>query len=90
MHGFIEVMTEASQGKSLVNVDWIQMVVRKTDCTMIYFAFNVPYAGEQDYIVVAEDYDSVKRKIEYATRRDDGGTECGVIKSEFTQKSQLR
>ena len=57
---------------------------------MIYFAFNVPYAGEQDYIVVAEDYDSVKRKIEYATRRDDGGTECGVIKSEFTQKSQLR
>ena len=84
MHGFIEVTTEASQGKSLVNV------VRKTDCTMIYFSFNVPYAGEQDYIVVAEDYDSVKRKIEYATRRDDGGTECGVIKSEFTQKSQLR
>lgn len=68
MHGFIEVTTEASQEKSLVNVAWIQMVVPKTACTMIFFAFNVPHAGEQDYIVVAEDYDSVKRKIEYAAR----------------------
>lgn len=80
MHGFIEVTMEAICEKTLVNVAWIQMVVPKTDCTMIFFAFNVPHAGEQDSIVVAEDYDSVKRKIEYATRRDDGGTKCGVIK----------
>lgn len=68
MHGFIEVQMEASQEKVLVNVDWIQMVVPKTDCTMIFFAFNVPHASEQDYIVTSEDYDAIKKKIEYAAR----------------------
>lgn len=44
------------------------MVVPKTGCTMIFFAFNVPHAAEQDYVVASEDYETVREKIEYAMR----------------------
>ena len=68
MHGFIEVTTMEDREKVLINTAWIQMVVPKTGCTMIFFAFNVPHAAERDYVVASEDYETVREKLEYAMR----------------------
>lgn len=67
MKGFIEVTTE--NGTHLLNVKHIEEVWKDKDgkCT-IYFAFNIPDAVEQDYVLPYENYDEVKRMIEEATK----------------------
>ena len=62
MTKFIEVhLNEASY---LINLAHVEEVKCDTDgsCT-IYFAFSVPNAIEQDYIIPDETYDQIKSKI---------------------------
>ena len=48
----------------LINLAHVEEILRDTDgkCT-IYFAFSVPNAIEQDYIIPDETYDQIKSKI---------------------------
>ena len=62
MTKFIEVHLN---GRSyLINLAHVEEILRDTDgnCT-IYFAFSLPDAIEQDYIVPEETYEQIKRKI---------------------------
>ena len=63
MTKFIEV--HDMNGKSnLINLAHVELIECDTDgsCT-IYFAFSVPNAIEQDYLVPDETYDQSKSKI---------------------------
>ena len=48
----------------LINLAHVEEIICGTDgsCT-IYFAFSVPNAIEQDYIIPDETYDQIKSKI---------------------------
>ena len=62
MTKFIEVHRNGAS--SLINLAHVEEVKCDTDgsCT-IYFAFSVPNAIEQDYIIPDETYDQIKSKI---------------------------
>ena len=62
MTKFIEVHLTGSS--ILINLAHVEEVKCDTDgsCT-IYFAFSVPNAIEQDYIIPDETYDQIKSKI---------------------------
>ena len=65
INGFIEV-TERSGDKLLINTANIQMVSGST----IYLIFAEPGAETQDYVVVNEEYNTIKRLIQNATGGD--------------------
>ena len=48
----------------LINLAHVEEIICDTDgkCT-IYFAYSIPDAIEQDYIMPDETYDQIKRKI---------------------------
>ena len=62
MTKFIEVHRKGAS--YLINLAHVEEVKCDTDgsCT-IYFAFSVPNAFEQDYIIPDETYDQIKSKI---------------------------
>ena len=62
MTKFIEVHLTGSS--ILINVAHVEEILCDTDgkCT-IYFAYSVPDAIEQDYIIPDETYDQIKSKI---------------------------
>ena len=62
MAKFIEV--HLNGGSYLINLAHVEEILCDTDgnCT-IYFAFSVPNAIEQDYIIPDETYDQIKSKI---------------------------
>ena len=62
MTKFIEVHRNGAS--CLINLAHVELIECDTDgkCT-IYFAFSVPDAIEQDYIMPDETYDQIKRKI---------------------------
>ena len=62
MTKFIEVHLTGSS--LLINLAHVEEIVCDTDgnCT-IYFAFSVPNAIDQDYIIPDETYDQIKSKI---------------------------
>ena len=62
MTKFIEVHRNGAS--YLINLAHVEEILSHTDgsCT-IYFAFSVPNAIEQDYIVPDETYEQIKNKI---------------------------
>ena len=62
MTKFIEVHLNGAS--CLINLAHVEEILCDTDgkCT-IYFAFSVPNAIEQDYIIPDETYDQIKSKI---------------------------
>ena len=62
MAKFIEVHLNGAS--CLINLAHVEEIKCDTDgsCT-IYFAFSVPNAIEQDYIIPDETYDQIKNKI---------------------------
>ena len=62
MAKFIEVHLNGAS--CLINLAHVEEIKCDTDgsCT-IYFAFSVPNAIEQDYIIPDETYDQIKSKI---------------------------
>ena len=62
MTKFIEVHLNGAS--CLINLAHVEEIKCDTDgsCT-IYFAFSVPNAIEQDYIIPDETYDQIKSKI---------------------------
>lgn len=63
-NGFIEVTERGSGEKNLINTASIQMVY---DSTII---FAQPAAKIQDHVVVKEEYNTIKRRIQNATGGD--------------------
>lgn len=61
MAKFIEV-TDLDGIKRLINTDWIEEIW-KGDNAIIYFAFKAEKMVDQDYIVVKESYEKIKRAI---------------------------
>ena len=62
MTKFIEVHLNGAS--YLINLAHVEEILCDTDgrC-VIYFAFSIPDAIEQDYIIPDETYDQIKRKI---------------------------
>ena len=65
MKGFIEI--ETGKQKKLLNIRHIEEIhdAGDDDC-YIYMAFSIPGALEQDYYLVGESYEEIKRKIQEA------------------------
>lgn len=61
MSKFIEVTTD--NGKWLINTAWIEQIMEEEGKAIIYFAFNIPDAYEQDYMRVKESYEEVRLKV---------------------------
>lgn len=61
MAEFIEV-TEIGN-RRLINLAWVEEIRDVNGHAQIYFAFNAPYATEQDYMNVDQSYDDVCRRI---------------------------
>lgn len=65
MKGFIEI--ETCKQKKLLNVRYIEEIRDAGDGECyIYMAFSVPGADEQDFYLVSESYEEIKRKIREA------------------------
>lgn len=62
MTKFIEV--HLNGGSYLINLAHVEEIICDTDgrC-VIYFAFSIPDAIEQDYIIPDETYEQIKSKI---------------------------
>ena len=59
MNGFIEIKDK--KGKwHYINVNHIEEVAEADKGCIIFFAFSVPNAIEQDYLETEESYDNVK------------------------------
>ena len=70
MREFIEIVCR-DKHRRLLNVKHIEEVyeISENSC-IIYMAFNVPYATEQDYFEVQKPYDEIVSLIEKAVQND--------------------
>lgn len=57
MNNFIQVHIDGR--RVLINLAWVEQIIAEERGTVIYFAFNIPDAIEQDYMVVDESYDAL-------------------------------
>jgi hypothetical protein len=62
--GFIEVVDKVKK-RHLINIRYIEEVIESDrDGCYIYLGHNSPNATEQDYYLVDEPYETIKRLIE--------------------------
>ena len=57
MNKFIQVHVNGVA--HLINLAWVEEITQGNHGTTIYFAFNIPDALEQDYLVVDESYEDL-------------------------------